>query len=115
MPTCPRCHQSVDAQAIACPHCRTSLKAYGHPGIPLHRAGSEEYLCQSCIYDQDDTCNYPQRPYAKECMLYTNQTPLAAQRSKASLDVSLTLWIRRNAGWLILLAVALIIILRTFS
>jgi len=72
MPNCPRCHQPIDAQAVSCPYCRTSLKAYGHPGIPLHRADGEEPLCQSCTYHADDTCTFPQRPYARECTLYQN-------------------------------------------
>jgi len=40
---CHRCHQSVDAQAVSCPYCRTPLKAYGHRAFPLHRAAGEEY------------------------------------------------------------------------
>jgi len=70
MPDCPRCHQPVDARAIACAHCKTPLKAFGHPGIPLYRSQPEEFLCTTCIYHEDDTCNYPQRPFAKECTLY---------------------------------------------
>ncbi|MBD2180682.1 zinc ribbon domain-containing protein [Planktothrix sp. FACHB-1355] len=72
MPNCPRCHQPVPTQAVTCPHCREILKAYGHPGIPLHRATGDEYLCTSCTYHTDDTCNYPQRPFARECTLYDN-------------------------------------------
>ncbi|MEA5513598.1 zinc ribbon domain-containing protein, partial [Nodularia sp. UHCC 0506] len=70
--SCPTCHQLVDNQAITCPYCRTTLKAYGHPGIPLHRATGKEFLCDSCTYHADDTCNFPQRPYAKDCTLYEN-------------------------------------------
>jgi hypothetical protein len=70
MINCRRCHQPVDSKAIACPHCRLSLKAFGHPGIPLYRATDDEYLCTSCVYHADDTCNYPQRPHAKDCTLY---------------------------------------------
>lgn len=70
--TCPRCKKTVNSQAVTCPFCRTQLKAYGHPGIPLHRAAEDEYLCDSCTYNADDTCNYPKRPYATECTLYQN-------------------------------------------
>jgi hypothetical protein len=111
MPTCPRCKQPVDAQAIACPSCRTALKAYGHPGIPLYRATGEEYLCESCVYHADDTCNYPQRPYAQECTLYQNpEMQRQQERSPRNRDFSLTYWIKRNAGWLILAGVAVLIV-----
>lgn len=49
------------------------LKAYGHPGITLHQAVEQKYLCQTCLYHADDTCTFPQRPYAKECTLYTDK------------------------------------------
>jgi hypothetical protein len=72
MQDCPTCHQSVSSKAVTCPHCRTVLKAYGHPGITLHRAVGDTPLCESCTYHADDTCNFPQRPGAKECTLYDN-------------------------------------------
>jgi hypothetical protein len=59
MPECPRCYQRVDSQAVACPYCKFDLKAFGHPGIPLHRASQDSYLCTTCLYHQDDTCNFP--------------------------------------------------------
>lgn len=67
---CPNCNQPLESGAIACPYCRTELKAYGHPGIPLYRADAAEFLCTTCIYHQDDSCTFPQRPYAKTCTLY---------------------------------------------
>ena len=72
MSNCPKCHQPVKFQAITCPYCRTVLKAYGHPGMTLHRADKGTYLCESCTYHHDDTCNFPQRPHAMECTLYQN-------------------------------------------
>ena len=74
MLNCPRCHQTVDSQAIACPYCGVSLKAFGHPGIPLYQAEGEEYLCNNCLYHLDDSCNFPQRPYAKNCTLFHDQS-----------------------------------------
>ncbi|MGD1809383.1 zinc ribbon domain-containing protein [Dapis sp. BLCC M126] len=74
MLNCPRCHQTVDSQAIACPYCKFPLKAFGHPGIPLYQAEGEEYLCNNCLYHLDDTCNFPQRPYAKDCTLFHDQS-----------------------------------------
>ena len=106
MPNCPRCHQSVTALAVSCPYCRTPLKAYGHPGIPLHRATGEEYLCQSCTYHADNSCTFPQRPYARECTLYQN----IAQRQEVQLSknsspaIAFTTWVKRNSFWLLLLA-----------
>jgi Double zinc ribbon len=114
MPTCPRCHHSVDAQAIACPYCRTALKAYGHPGIPLYQAGKDEFLCETCTYHEDDTCNYPQRPYAKECTLYQNRLQQNSPvRYKPS--YSLGSWLQRNSTWLIwagLIVISFVIALR---
>lgn len=102
MPTCPRCHQAVDSQAIACPYCRTALKAHGHPGIPLYRAEGKQYLCETCTYHEDDSCNFPQRPYAKECTLYQDchQPIQPIQRRSAHWQNKLR--IQGNEGWLIL-------------
>ncbi|MBW4659341.1 MAG: zinc ribbon domain-containing protein [Drouetiella hepatica Uher 2000/2452] len=109
MPTCPRCHQPVVAQAIACPHCRTALKAHGHPGIPLHRSTGGEFLCETCTYHEDDTCNYPQRPYARECTLYQNRfQPIATGKSINSRSQASKNWLRRNATWLILAGIVVV-------
>lgn len=111
MLNCPRCHQSVDAQAVTCPYCRTPLKAYGHPGIPLHRAAGEESLCESCTYHADDTCTFPQRPYARECTLYqdVSKSQLEVPRRDAgSLAIAVRSWLRRHQVWLILLGLLLV-------
>ena len=81
MPNCRKCHQPISSQAVTCPHCGTILKAYGHPGITLHRAVGDTPLCESCTYHADDTCNFPQRPDAMECTLYDdmNQRQLENQ------------------------------------
>jgi len=81
MITCPYCQQAVDDQAITCPHCRCQLKAHGHPGIPLHRAVGEDFLCPTCLYDADDTCTFPQRPRARTCTMYRNQAQAAQEQS----------------------------------
>lgn len=112
MPNCPRCHQYIDAQAVTCPSCRTPLKAYGHPGIPLHRAIGEAPLCESCIYHADDSCNFPQRPYARECTLYQNieqnQLKINQYNSARGFLPSITSWVKRNQIWLLLLSLLLI-------
>lgn len=112
MPNCPRCHQSVDALAVSCPYCRTPLKAYGHPGIPLHRANGEEPLCRSCTYHADDSCTFPQRPYARECTLYQDiaQKHLAAQQLNKNISPAIAIqnWFRRNQVWLILLGLLVV-------
>lgn len=119
MPNCPRCHQQVDAQAVSCPYCRAQLKAFGHPGIPLHQAAGNEYLCQSCTYDADDTCTYPQRPYAKECTLYHNiaQKQLEAQQLKQNSNPTIAFknWLKRNQFWLLLIALLLVSFLIALS
>jgi hypothetical protein len=110
--SCPRCHQSVDSEAVTCPHCRTTLKAFGHPGIPLHRATGKEYLCDSCTYHADDTCNFPQRPYAKECTLYQNieesKLQLQQQRENTSFVATVKSWVKRNSSLLLLLSLVLV-------
>jgi Double zinc ribbon len=112
MPTCPRCHQSVESQAIACPYCRTALKAHGHPGIPLYRAEGGESLCESCTYHEDDTCNYPQRPHAQECTLYQNRFEAIARskshRPKRIQPTSFNIWLSRNATWIVLVGLIVI-------
>jgi len=111
MLNCPKCHQPISAQAIACPHCRTALKAYGHPGIPLHRAQGETYLCDRCTYHEDDTCNFPQRPYAKECTLYQDLTQPAldlAQNYPTSLSQRIRFWCRQNQVWLMLIGLGIV-------
>ncbi|MGD1907697.1 MAG: zinc ribbon domain-containing protein [Leptolyngbyaceae cyanobacterium] len=107
MPHCPRCHQAVDAQAVRCGHCGLMLKAFGHPGIPLHRAAAGDSLCATCTYNLDDSCTFPQRPAAQTCTLYQSvdaQQPETSLRAKSS---------QRRYGqllpWLGLLAVSLLI------
>ncbi len=101
MSNCPRCGQSIKSDAIACPRCRTPLKAHGHPGIVLHRATGTEPLCKTCIYDADDTCNYPQRPDARECTMYHNVTIPIVSTPK-QYEMTPGAWARRNAGWIAL-------------
>jgi hypothetical protein len=117
--SCPRCHQLVDNKAITCPYCRTTLKAYGHPGIPLHRATGDGYLCDSCTYHADDTCNFPQRPHAKDCTLYQNleesKLELQQQAYTKSFGVTVKTWIKRNQGLLLLLGLLLICLLIALS
>lgn len=121
MPTisCPHCHQLVDSQAITCPYCRTTLKAYGHPGIPLHRATGDEYLCDSCTYHADETCNFPQRPYAKDCTLYENleasKLRLQEQRRANSLSASFANWVKRHQSLLLLAGLLLVCLLIAIS
>ncbi|MBD2608739.1 zinc ribbon domain-containing protein [Scytonema hofmannii FACHB-248] len=113
--SCPRCHQLVDSQAVSCPNCRTTLKAFGHPGIPLHRATGKEYLCDSCTYHTDDSCNFPQRPYAKECTLYQNieesKLQLQQQRENTSFSTTVKNWIKRNQALFLLLSLVLVCLL----
>lgn len=116
MLNCPRCHQSISSQVITCPHCGAVLKAYGHPGITLHRATGDTSLCDSCTYHADDTCTFPQRPHAKECTLYDdmNQRQLEKAQlyaSRPDLLKSVRFWCQRNIGLLSLLGLVAVSIL----
>jgi len=98
MPTCHRCQRPVAARAIACPHCHAPLKAFGHPGIELHRATGDEFLCDRCAYHADDSCTYPQRPYATTCTLFRDANrPLPPLRQPPPRPGPLT-WLRRHRG-----------------
>ena len=112
MSNCPRCQQSIKPQAITCPHCYLVLKAHGHPGIPLHRATGEAPLCDTCVYHADDTCNFPHRPFAKECTLYQD---IAAPKMevKPQPNQSFQFWFKRNLLWIMLLILLLISFLVT--
>ena len=80
MSTCPRCKQPVDSQAIKCPKCDNTLKAFGHPGMPLYQSEDNSSLCDRCTYDRDDSCNFPKRPHAKSCTLFHDaDVPLVAK------------------------------------
>lgn len=120
MSTCSRCQTPYAADALACPHCGLALKAHGHPGIQLHRAQAGQFLCKSCIYEQDDSCTYPQRPYAEECTLYRDIHKPQRQRnlsnpSGGSSDLSVIFlnWCRRNSAGLVLLGILLLAVLIT--
>jgi hypothetical protein len=109
MLTCPYCQQAVEEQAITCPHCHCQLKAHGHPGILLHRAVGEDFLCQTCLYDADDTCTFPQRPYARDCTLYRNQDQV-----KAAQELQQSLYPRRYRRlqvWLVLAGLVVLALL----
>ncbi|SKB14639.1 conserved hypothetical protein [Planktothrix sp. PCC 11201] len=111
MSHCPRCHQLIDPQALSCPHCQYQLKAFGHPGIPLYHSTGKEYLCETCLYHEDDTCNFPQRPLAKECTLYQNRSELLISdpiKSQRSISVAFRSWLQRNIIWVVVLGLLII-------
>ncbi|MCT7948186.1 zinc ribbon domain-containing protein [Ancylothrix sp. C2] len=111
MPNCPKCNQPIKPGTITCPHCRTELKAFGHPGIPLYRSVAGKFLCESCTYHHDDTCTFPQRPYAETCTLYddiSQEKNRLQQRPVIKPSQQLRLWLERNSGLLSLLGLLLI-------
>ncbi len=118
MANCPHCSQNIDSQAIRCPHCHQILKAYGHPGIPLYQANEDEFLCDRCLYHEDDTCTYPQRPYAKTCTIYHDKSqPLVFEPPLPLVSTNplkaLQLWCSRYRG--LLLIIGLIILSLVFA
>ncbi|MBD2578488.1 zinc ribbon domain-containing protein [Oscillatoria sp. FACHB-1406] len=104
MPSCPQCDNPVTTDALRCPHCNETLKAFGHPGIPLHRATKQASLCESCLYDRDDSCTFPQRPDAKTCTLYRDVSQLQPETERVTYRVGgmagLKAWCDLNRGWL---------------
>jgi len=112
MPHCPHCDQPIDSQALTCPHCRRALKAHGHPGIPLHTATGETYLCDSCTYHEDDTCTFPQRPYAKTCTLYQNSAePMVVASYRPRTANIVKGWFSQNKGIVLFLIIIALSIL----
>ena len=116
MPTCSRCNQLVDSQAVSCPHCGNELKAFGHPGIPLYKAKDTTYLCDRCIYHEDDSCNYPQRPYAKTCTLFHDKSlPLVDEWQfsppKYKGIKAIQFWFSANRGLAIIILIVIISVL----
>ncbi|MDA0265720.1 MAG: zinc ribbon domain-containing protein [Cyanobacteria bacterium] len=108
MALCPRCRYLVEAQAIRCGHCGLILKAYGHPGIPLHRATGDTSLCLTCAYHADDSCTFPQRPLAQTCTIYQS---VAAQGSVAPRQSPPSPWgFKQVWPWLGLLGVSVLIV-----
>ena len=109
MPLCPRCENQVKAIDLVCGRCGLQLKAHGHPSIELYQTTSGDFLCQTCTYNADDTCTFPQRPYAKTCTLYQSISA-EAEREKGELRTpstspSLRLLWQRYKVWLVLLAI----------
>lgn len=112
MSECPKCHQTVDAQALECPYCRTALKAYGHPGMKLYRATGSDPLCLSCWYHADDTCNFPKRPDAMDCTLYRDRAqPLTAATPGYAPGFQLKAWLSRNLVWVAVVGLILLSLL----
>lgn len=105
MPICPRCQNHIKTTDLTCPRCRLELKAHGHPGIELHRATGEEVLCQSCAYQEDDSCTLPQRPHAKACTLYQSVNAVEEVIEYKPQSSPLKLLWQRHRVWLILLAI----------
>ena len=118
MSQCFQCHQTVREESVTCPHCGAVLKAYGHPGIDLHRASGETSLCQTCTYHEDDTCTFPQRPHAKTCTLYHNVSePLTEDLTplyKISRIRAFKAWCQRKRGLLLLLILIMISVVVAF-
>jgi hypothetical protein len=112
MLSCPRCQAALEPTAIQCPRCRLTLKAFGHPGIPLHRTEGEEPLCTTCVYHADDTCNFPQRPDAQTCTLYrsVNAEPMLAP-VPPSFGQKVRFWLRNNTGLVALIGLLLVSVL----
>lgn len=113
---CPHCGQKISTEMVSCASCGKPLKAFGHPGIPLHYAKDTEYLCDRCLYHQDDTCTFPQRPYAKSCTLYHDLSqPSVAGCVVNKPSFSWKFWLQKYSAWLLFLALLLLSLLLTLT
>ncbi|MEO1069248.1 MAG: hypothetical protein AAFW95_09035 [Cyanobacteria bacterium J06638_6] len=116
MLSCPRCQAAIEPTTIHCPRCRLTLKAHGHPGIPLYRTDGSESLCATCVYDADDSCNFPQRPHAETCTLYRSvNTTEELALPTPPLSSRLSFWLRNHRGLvalggLLLLSLVLVLV-----
>ena len=116
MLSCPRCQAPIEPTTIQCPRCQLTLKAHGHPGIPLHHTDGEQALCATCRYDADDSCNFPQRPDAQTCTLYRSVNAAEAWAVPApSAREQIGFWLRNHRGLvgiagLLLLSLALVLV-----
>ena len=107
MPSCPKCKQPVDSQAVICPHCKNTLKAFGHPGIPLYQSRDNSFLCDRCSYHLDDTCNFSKRPYAKSCTLFHDAATPLVEASSSARKFEIKNWLYRYRG---IIAIAILIL-----
>lgn len=65
-----------------------------------------------CIYHEDDTCNYPQRPKGKECTLYHDKAkpivPPTTDYISGGWPQLVKNWCQRHLIWLALLGLIMI-------
>ena len=111
MPVCPRCDRPIAPTALNCPHCNLALNAHGHPGMPLYRAEDDTPLCATCIYDADDSCNFPKRPNAMTCTLYQDAQSISEGPSRTEYRIP---WWRKHRLWLalaVLVAISLLTVI----
>ncbi|MEL6603830.1 MAG: zinc ribbon domain-containing protein [Cyanobacteria bacterium J06614_10] len=113
MTTCPKCDRTIPATALTCPHCKTTLKAHGHPGMPLYRAADDSYLCPTCAYHQDNSCTFPKRPTATTCTLYQPIGTPAVELTPQEI-YPIPFWRKVNKTWLIAGVILAICILINF-
>jgi hypothetical protein len=112
MLSCPRCQAAIEPTTIQCPNCRLELKAHGHPGITLHRAEGETALCATCVYEADDSCNFPQRPHAQTCTLYRSiHRDPAEALPPPSMGEKVSFWMRHHRGLIALIGLVLLSLL----
>jgi hypothetical protein len=84
--------------------------------MTLHRTEGDEALCATCLYDTDDTCNFPQRPTATTCTLYRSVKPAEdLALPDPSFGQQINFWLRSHPGLmalggLLLLSLVLVLV-----
>ncbi len=86
--------------------------------MPLYRTTDGTVLCDRCVYDEDNTCNFPQRPHAQSCTMFRDRT-LSLREIEVKVNRrgglgGIQNWIQRYRGAIaltIIIAVALLLAL----
>lgn len=80
--------------------------------MTLHRAVGDGFLCETCAYQADDSCNFAKRPYAKDCTLYRDRNQIASlPKPGYPTRFKVQTWLKRNFVWFVLAGLILLSLL----
>jgi hypothetical protein len=110
----------VTPETVTCPSCGLVLKAYGHPGLHIYRSQPGTFLCETCAYHADDTCDIVKRPFVQDCTLYQDihESPVPeepARPATPALNARIYFWLEQNPVFILLIIVLAIVIFIFFQ